>query len=164
MDKKMTGAEFISAYIKDGKILANDCTEITTDLDARNLGITTLENIPGTIRGNCNFGYNEIATVKKLPAFVQADFYLNDNSLDTCPDLSGMNVQGNIHLNDNPFEMLGKLPDKFCGTLYLNNTGIASIAKADLPAKTEMVKCDPTVTVAQDVTAEIKKAAVPVKS
>ena len=66
---KMTGDEFKTLYVKDGKILPNNVSEIKGDLYLSNNKISKIENLPNTINGNLFLSNNPVYTQFKKTNF-----------------------------------------------------------------------------------------------
>ena len=52
------GGYFVNLYVKNGKILPNNVTEITDKLGISNNQISKIENLPHTINGSINLASN----------------------------------------------------------------------------------------------------------
>ncbi len=76
---QMTGDEFINLYVKNGKILPNNVTEITDDLNLYNMKIKKIENLPNIINGDLSLSSNKIKQIENLPTIIKGEFYIINN-------------------------------------------------------------------------------------
>jgi len=98
---KMTGDEFKALYVKNGKLLPNNVTEITDDLFLSNNKISKIENLPYTINGTLYLFNNKIKKIENLPHTINGSLNLSYNKIFKIENLPHT-INGYLYLSNNP--------------------------------------------------------------
>ena len=97
----MTGNEFKTLYVKNGKILPNNVTEITDDLWLHNNQILKIENLPNKINRSLSLSDNNISKLENLPNVINGNLYLDNNQIKKIENLPTI-LDGYLSLSLNP--------------------------------------------------------------